>query len=136
MSAYIFSDEYLSYLVSYASKKDASYWNPEKQERVRFNGNEQKIFDLLKCANWNSVNARYGGNDAPPETKVGLVLENFDPVQVLKACACFDYQACEVDDYENTEAARIIDAIRTRAIKGKSTGTETAAVTPVTYTGA
>ena len=39
------------------------------------------------------------------------------PIQVIKACNCFDYQACEVENYEETEAAKIIEAIRAAAIE-------------------
>lgn len=33
-------------------------------------------------------------------------------MQVLKACDCFDYQACEVADYRATPAAALVDEIR------------------------
>lgn len=32
--------------------------------------------------------------------------------QIRKACECFEYQACETDDYKQTLAARLIDLIR------------------------
>jgi len=38
------------------------------------------------------------------------------PIAVLKGCECFDYQACETDDYRSSIACTIINAIRTRAI--------------------
>lgn len=38
------------------------------------------------------------------------------PVAVLKALNCLDYQSCESDDWEGTEAYRIIGAIRNRVI--------------------
>jgi hypothetical protein len=34
------------------------------------------------------------------------------PVQILKACDCYDYQCCSVGVYESTEAGKIIDSIR------------------------
>lgn len=37
---------------------------------------------------------------------------------ILKSCNCFDYQACETDDYEQSKAHAIIDAIRHRVIRG------------------
>lgn len=36
--------------------------------------------------------------------------------QIVMACQCFDYQACETDDYEDSEAARFVRAVRVRAI--------------------
>lgn len=32
--------------------------------------------------------------------------------QIRKACDCFDYQACETDDYKETLAAQLVDLIR------------------------
>jgi hypothetical protein len=36
-------------------------------------------------------------------------------IWIIKACDCFDYQACETDDYEQSLAFKIITAIRSRA---------------------
>lgn len=38
------------------------------------------------------------------------------PVQALKACECFDYQACEVEGYDRSKAANLIRCIRGLAI--------------------
>lgn len=38
-------------------------------------------------------------------------------VQVLKSCSNFDYQACETDDYEQSDAAHMIRSIRAEAIR-------------------
>jgi len=37
-------------------------------------------------------------------------------VQTLKAIACFDYQACETDDWQQSEAFAFCEALRDRAI--------------------
>jgi len=37
-------------------------------------------------------------------------------VTILKACNCFDYQACETDDYHSTWAAKWIDNLRGHAL--------------------
>ncbi len=39
-----------------------------------------------------------------------------DPIQVIKACDCYDYQACETDEYERSMAADYIRQIRSMAI--------------------
>lgn len=39
-------------------------------------------------------------------------------VTIIKQCDCFDYQACENDDYEDSIAAQIIRHIRGRAVRG------------------
>jgi hypothetical protein len=38
------------------------------------------------------------------------------PVALLKACDCYDYQACETDDYERTPVARLVNAVRAYAL--------------------
>lgn len=38
-------------------------------------------------------------------------------VTVIKACDCFDYQACETDDYAESISHRIIEAIRAKAVR-------------------
>lgn len=39
-----------------------------------------------------------------------------DPVQTLKACKCFVYQACESPDFADSEAAAFIETLVTKAI--------------------
>ena len=31
-----------------------------------------------------------------------------EPVDILSMCSCYNYQACETDDYDTTQAARFI----------------------------
>src|SRR5262245_14347801 len=45
-----------------------------------------------------------------------LSREPFDPVQVLKSCACYEYQACEHDGWKDSEAHAFIEALRDHAI--------------------
>jgi hypothetical protein len=40
------------------------------------------------------------------------------PIDLVSMCNCFDYQACETDDYECTEASALIDVIRKHAYYG------------------
>jgi hypothetical protein len=43
--------------------------------------------------------------------------------QILKACACYDYQACETDDYYDTKAAKFVNAVREKYLsKGEAKG--------------
>ena len=37
------------------------------------------------------------------------------PLVILKACSCYDYQACETEDYHRTWASAAIDRIRRAA---------------------
>jgi hypothetical protein len=42
-------------------------------------------------------------------------LSKLTAMDIISMCGCFDYQACETDDYEFTEASTIIDKIRRAA---------------------
>lgn len=117
MSAFLVSDTHLNYLVSYASLHRVSYWDKKAQRRIEVFGEEQAAFNLLFGANVESINERYQENTPPMPSKFLLDAGHFDPVQVIKACNCYDYQACEVDDYEATLAAHLVDAIRSEAIR-------------------
>jgi hypothetical protein len=80
----------------------------------------------LLAENIRSLRSRYGdrhnewmaGHEAEADAYVFTSLnEEFTPVTIIKACDCYDYQACETHDYRQTPAAAIIDAIRDHAIK-------------------
>jgi hypothetical protein len=114
MSAFLVTDEHLNYLISHASDQDVRWWDGKVHQTVK--GNEQAVFNKLFRANVESINERYQENTPPMPSKF-VWRGDTEPVQVLKACNCFDYQACEVADYEQTEAARIVDCIRGAAIR-------------------
>ncbi len=38
------------------------------------------------------------------------------PVEIIKACDCYDYQSCETPDWKDTEAYAIMQMLRKRAI--------------------
>jgi hypothetical protein len=46
--------------------------------------------------------------------------------QIVKACDCYDYQACETDDYKQSEAAALVEKIRAQAIEigGEKSGSQ------------
>lgn len=123
MSAYIVSDDTINALVTYAvSKGLLPYF---KYDAPQFNGREptaQDIAQLLLDENARSVNARYNESEKPTIAyKECRILHNGAhtgelPLTILKLCSCYDYQACETDDYEETDAARIIRRIRGSAI--------------------
>ena len=93
------------------------YWNGSSHQ---ISGNEQRVASVLHAANVRSVNARYQDNisadgfkyRAPTSSK----LRNLSPIQILKANHCYAYQACETDDWQQSEAFAIIAAIEQEAI--------------------
>lgn len=125
MSAFIVSDNHLNYLMNFANTTrnlDTIYTrNGETRTEYRTNSVDdlETMGNILVSANYASVNARYNETEGPhvfeftPRTR----LMTFDPVQVIKACDCFDYQASEVDSYDKTVAAQIIEQIRKHAIR-------------------
>ena len=85
-----------------------------------FGTNDPKIIrertKILTEANIASLVCRYGSRHEKETPQKSTKAPVRDPVVILKLCACFDYQACEVEDYHSTPAARMVDDIRHEAI--------------------
>lgn len=105
MSAYIVSDEEINALAT------AYYLTVDK--RIT----EQEVAGILLAENFRSVNYRYREDEEPPAIRFRVTGLNISPVQILKMCSHFDYQACETSDYRETRAAKIVDEIRYAAIE-------------------
>ena len=119
MSAYVVSDEHIDVLIYYAIAKQASYYfHPRRVEITRENANE--IGQILLDENHRSVNYRYNETDKAPEYKYkpapGSLPANHQPVQILKAISCLDYQCCETDDWATTHAHAVLEGIKDKAI--------------------
>jgi hypothetical protein len=129
MSAFIVGHDHIDGLLTFAVEHKLSYYVPGAHERVYFDRtNASEIGAILLTENERSVGHRYGDDDDLPGSGEGAYqFRRFEPflmmpvgkqaLTVLKACDCFDYQACETDDYEASLAYRIIDAIRGAAIR-------------------
>ncbi len=132
MSAFLCGDEHLRVLVlaglqSAQHRMDGyfSWYSTEDGEPVA----ERLDFDsidetarMLRMENLRSLNARYG--DPVPEVTETLVdtghlirAGRLDPVAVLKAIACYEYQSCESSDWFFTRAAAYCRALRVAVIK-------------------
>lgn len=108
MSAFIVSDDHIDFLVTYAIGGGPSRVSGEQP---------QKLGQMLLEQNYRSVNWRYNDNAAVPTYVFRPFTGPMTPVGILKACQCYDYQSCETEDYEKTDAARLVDAIRSKAIR-------------------
>ena len=134
MSAYILEKAHIDYMLGYLTHRNncqgTIFYVPNKEAEDgwdRFEailGESQdtsKLGQILVDQNYRSVNARYNENQVPPPytytRQVGQGPDDFEPLQVLKACDCYDYQACKTDDYHTTQAAWIVDIIRKAAIR-------------------
>lgn len=127
MSAYLCDDRHVNALISFAAQQEngsgLTYYFNGESIRVQSDHECQKAAEVLKAENLRSLAARYEDTDTLKEQPITFERNFFmswQPlklaVQILKACDCYDYQACESDDYEQTEAHALVDGIRSRAI--------------------
>lgn len=126
MSAFLVGYDHIDALLTFASdsSRPASYRYPGGERMEITTANATGIGRVLLAENERSLAARYSveevaaGDFGPLASgyKFKRWAKPQSPVAILKGCDCFDYQACETDDYEETLACRIIDAIRQRAI--------------------
>ena len=122
MSAFMVSPAHLSALAAAALACRAgsgigfAYYHGI-QRRELGPGDEDKLVGLLYAENRRSVMRRYYGEqieEKPP--RFVRPRQELPPVVILKLIDCFDYQACETDDYEESDAAAFCRALRLRVI--------------------
>lgn len=109
MSAYIVSDATIDALVTFAIGGTWKAWD----------GKPQDLGQMLVDENYLSVNYRYRGEEGPAHKYKFHPLTNArktKAVVILKLCACYEYQACEHPEWEESKARKVIDRIRNKAI--------------------
>jgi hypothetical protein len=136
MSAFIVGHDHIDALLSFAMQRDTygsvRYYIKDTHTSVEITKqNATEIGRILLTENERSIYHRYpdvkpGKDENKPGTwgedaetykfKPWPLTSPLSAVSILKACDCFDYQACETDDYEQSLAHTIINAIRKRAI--------------------
>lgn len=83
---------------------------------------DQRTADLLGQMLWDenyrSVNYRYSEAEPTPDYRATLIDAELSPVAVLKAIDCYEYQACESPDWDQTRAHAFVTALR-RVILGR-----------------
>ncbi len=75
----------------------------------------QAVGAMLLAENRHSVAYRYNRRELGDEYTHGPSRRR-DPLEILKAIACYEYQACETPDWEQSEAAAFCRALRLRTI--------------------
>lgn len=140
MSAFIVSHDHIDALLTFAKLHRVSYYVPQsicnKPGGVRVDighDNVTEVGRILLTENERSVRHRY--DDCAADDLPGTIGENAASYNfrefgelyrlpaakkcawILNGCRCFDYQACETDDYEASLAHRIIEAIQAAAIR-------------------
>lgn len=130
MSAFVVGHDHIDALLTFAMSGrhgSASYRaNGRRVYITRENATE--VGRILLTENERSVYHRYPdcgpGSDNTPGT-IGEDAQTYEfrawvgalsAVSIIKGCSCFDYQACETDDYEDSLAAEIIRGIRDHAL--------------------
>jgi hypothetical protein len=118
MSAYVVSDKHIDALLTFADRPryQAPDYYYRGDKRVTFYDNLDAIGQALLNQNYASVNHRYQELNTPPEYRYTRFNRILSPVEAIKACDCYKYQACENEGHEKTEAWTIIEHIRERAI--------------------
>ena len=116
MSAFLCGDRHLDAILTYAVNERDCYVGSVKISSA----NVTNFGIVLRKENIRSLVTRYPQDEAEYATSDYTYKFNLVPVpshvQVIKACNCYGYQACENDDYASTEAYNIIACIRERAI--------------------
>jgi len=122
MSAFIVSDYHINVLVSWAANQHGlnavSYYWQGARRYVR--DDAKRVANVLYAENVRSVNARCSEHEDPSNfhyQPVALGYAHSTPVQIIKACHCYEYQACETDDWGDSEACAIIDGIKKSAVR-------------------
>lgn len=119
MSAYVVPDYHINALVSWASNCHGSkavsyYWNGKRRD---LRGDEKRIASVLYAENVRSVNSRYNESEPAHGFVFKKVSNMLNPIDVIKGCHGYGYQACEAEGYEQSEAFAIVAAIAQSAIR-------------------
>jgi hypothetical protein len=115
MSAFIVSDTHINALVRYASRHNVRAFHGNPLAMFQVKDNEQAAAGLLLAENVKSVNYRYRDNEV-----MSITYDRGAPIltaiQAIKAAQCLRYQSCECDDFEESVAFKLIEAIIADAI--------------------
>ena len=117
MSAYIVTDETISGMMQAIERRiyhhsPYYYWNGDSHY---FRQEPAEIAQKLVDENYRSVNGRYDEETQAHAFQFQVVRE-LTPLEIIKLCNCYRYQACETDDWEQTEAYVIMNELRDMAI--------------------
>ena len=119
MSAFIVSPFHINTLVSWAHEK--TVWLKHDGSDYSFKEEPARLAGILYSANVVSVNERYNEDEPsgsfPFEMLSWSDIYAIDPVQIIKACDCLDYQSCEMESWNGSLAYELLQAIREEAIR-------------------
>ena len=97
MSAFICNDRHISILAHYAA------------HNLSLGATPAEIGAMLHRENVASVNHRYSESTVPAFVYDSTVESlKVEPVQIIKAAHCLDYQSCEHDAWDKSEARQLL----------------------------
>lgn len=128
MSAYMVDRHHINYLIDaalYCGQKVFRWYHSGRHCELHAGDFDRasEVGQMLWDANRESIVARYPDTrDNFYDNAPGTIGEDYefayrplyrqcDPVQIIKACRCFAYQACEYDGWEDSEAHAFIDSL-------------------------
>lgn len=118
MSAWMCSAYHISVLAAYAVKNVEKVYHGSKLVPLM---DVQTVGSILMAQNARSVNERYSERKVYPFTydqRVKAGAEGHSAMEVIKSAHCYEYQACETDDWKRTVAHTIILHILSAASVG------------------
>lgn len=128
MSAFVLSKKHIDAMLTFAVNYNRGegmhlYGLEDKPVHLRLDQQNElnRVGQELVNQNVRSVNYRYRASEhidqsEPDIYTFAMYRKPLSPVEILKACQCYDYQACETDDYQETKAAKLVETIRHYAI--------------------
>lgn len=117
MSAFIVSDEHIAAMLQAAKLR-----LPYDQFRYTWAGKLHATNDVRELAqilideNYRSVNYRYQESGDSHIYQAPINQKKFTPVELLKLCHSYQYQACETPDWKETRAYALSQALLRYAI--------------------
>ena len=116
MSAYVVEDTRIIALSAYVAILDDSMSRHLSDTRER----ATTMAKMLHSENIRSVNARYQETFSPclrEVTTEDIARAGMDPIEALKLCACIEYQSCETEKYEDSDAYKCLHTMRKTIIR-------------------
>lgn len=100
------------------------WWHPRPDPRAGLADPHELTYEtagrvgaMLLAENMRSVNFRYREDEIEEPYQFVKLHGTPNPLIVLKALDCYEYQACEHDDWADSEAHAFCEALRHRAIQ-------------------
>jgi len=123
MSAFIVSNTQINAIVRAASRMGLTYRYAGMMRRVA--GMEQEMAEMLLCANYDSVNARYKLNELPREIVYAIDAPLLPVIATIKLANSLAYQSCEFNEWDSSEAKAFLDTFESWSVN-KLPGYDTA----------